>query len=95
MTAHSAQGVTCRHALVLARDDAYREWVYTAMTRATNANRLYVIAERRSGRDEFAPAEPARDGRALLAAALTRRRLEELALDQLRPHRQTDRGIER
>jgi len=43
------------------------------MTRATSANRLYVIAERRRGRDEFAPAEPSPDGRALLAAALTRR----------------------
>ena len=53
------------------------------MSRATIDNRLYVIAERNHGRDEFAPAEPARDGRALLAAALTHRRAEELALDQL------------
>ena len=72
MTAHSAQGLTCRHALVLARDNTYKEWVYTAMTRATAANRLYVIAERNRGRDEFAPAEAPRDGRMLLAAALTR-----------------------
>ena len=83
ITAHAAQGTTCRHALVLARDDTYREWAYTTMSRATIDNRLYVIAERNHGRDEFAPAEPARDGRALLAAALTHRRAEELALDQL------------
>ena len=95
ITAHAAQGTTCLHALVLARDDTYREWAYTTMSRATVANRLYVIAERNRGRDEFAPAEPAREGRALLAAALTRRRAEDLALDQVRRDRQVDRGIDR
>ena len=95
MTAHSAQGLTCRHALVLARDDTYKEWVYTAMTRATTANRLYVIAERNRGRDEFAPAEPARDGRMLLAAALMRSRADQLAIQHRIASRQTDRGIER
>ena len=95
MTAHSAQGLTCRHALVLARDDTYKEWVYTAMTRATGANRLYVIAERNRGRDEFAPAEPARDGRMLLAAALMRSREDQLAIQHRIASRQSDRGIER
>ena len=95
MTAHSAQGLTCRHALVLARDDTYKEWVYTTMTRATNANRLYVIAERNRGRDEFAPAEPTRDGRMLLAAALMRSREDQLAIQHRIASRQLDRGIER
>jgi conjugative relaxase-like TrwC/TraI family protein len=95
MTAHSAQGLTCRHALVLARDDTYKEWVYTAMTRATTANRLYVIAERNRGRDEFAPAEPAHDGRMLLAAALMRSREDQLAMQHRIASRQSDRGIER
>ena len=95
MTAHAAQGQTCRHALVLARDDTYREWTYTTMTRATQANRLYVIAERNRGRDGFAPAEPVRNGRALLAAALTRRRAQEFAVDQLHPRRERDHGLER
>jgi hypothetical protein len=69
---------------------------YTTMTRATEANRLYVIAERERDRDRagFAPAEPVRNGRALLAAALTRSRAEELALDQLHARRERDRGIE-
>jgi hypothetical protein len=35
------------------------------------ANRLYVIAERNRGRDEYAPTEPVPSGRAFLAAALT------------------------
>jgi ATP-dependent exoDNAse (exonuclease V) alpha subunit len=95
MTAHSAQGLTCRHALVLARDDTYKEWVYTAMTRATAANRLYVIAERNHARDEFAPAEPARDGRMLIAAALMRSREDQLAIQHRIASRQLDRGIER
>ena len=95
LTAYAAQGLTCRHALVLARDDAYSEWVYTAMTRATDANRLYVIAERSRDRDEFAPAEPARDGRVLLAAALIRSRADELAIQHRIASRQSDRGIER
>jgi ATP-dependent exoDNAse (exonuclease V) alpha subunit len=95
MTAHSAQGLTCRHALVLARDDTYKEWVYTAMTRATTANRLYVIAERNRARDEFAPAEPTRDGRMLLASALMRSREDQLAIQHRIASRQTDRGIER
>jgi hypothetical protein len=95
ITAHAAQGTTCRHALVLARDDTYREWAYTTMSRATEANRLYVIADRTRGRDEFAPAEPPRDGRALLAAALMRRRAEGLALDHLQPDRRPGREIER
>jgi hypothetical protein len=95
MTAHSAQGLTCRHALILSRDDSYKEWVYTAMTRATSANRLYVIAERNRGRDEFAPAEPARDGRMLLAAAPMRSREDQLAIQHRIASRQSDRGIER
>lgn len=97
ITAYAAQGMTCRHALVLARDDAYREWIYTTMTRASEANRLYVVGERQRGRDreEFAPAEPATDGRVLLAAALTRSNADELALDRLLPPREIDRSTGR
>jgi ATP-dependent exoDNAse (exonuclease V) alpha subunit len=62
LTAYVAQGLTCRHALVLARNEAYSEWIYTTMTRASDANRLYVVGERGRDRDEFAPAEPAPSG---------------------------------
>jgi ATP-dependent exoDNAse (exonuclease V) alpha subunit len=71
-TAHSAQGSTCRHALVLVRDDAYREWAYSAMTRATEGSHLFVSADADRGRDDYAPRESGRDGRAELAAALRR-----------------------
>jgi conjugative relaxase-like TrwC/TraI family protein len=94
LTAYAAQGLTCRHALVLARDEAYSEWIYTTMTRASDANRLYVVGERGRDRDEFAPAEPARDGRVLLAAALTRSRADELAIERLLPPR-AERGLDR
>ena len=83
ITAYAAQGMTCRHALVLARDDAYREWVYTTMTRARESNRLYVIGDRNNERTEFAPAEPAASGRVLLAAALVRSNADELALERI------------
>jgi ATP-dependent exoDNAse (exonuclease V) alpha subunit len=95
ITAYAAQGMTCRHALVLARDDAYREWIYTTMTRASQANSLYVVGERQSGRDEFAPEEPTRNGRVLLAAALTRTNADELAIERLLPERKADRSIGR
>ena len=94
LTAYAAQGLTCRHALVLARDEAYSEWIYTTMTRASDANRLYVVGERGRDRDEFAPAEPARDGRVLLAAALTRSRADELAIERLLPA-SAERGLAR
>ena len=97
ITAYAAQGMTCRHALVLARDDAYREWIYTTMTRASEANRLYVVGERQRGRDrqEFAPDEPSKDGRVLLAAALQRSQADEMAIERLLPERRRERSIGR
>jgi ATP-dependent exoDNAse (exonuclease V) alpha subunit len=81
ITAYVAQGLTCERAYVLARDDAYREWAYTTMTRARAGSHLYVIAECSSARDEFAPAEPERDPRALLIAALSRSQDRGLAIE--------------
>jgi len=43
LTAHKAQGKTVTQAFVLADAATYREWVYTALSRGTEANRLYVI----------------------------------------------------
>jgi conjugative relaxase-like TrwC/TraI family protein len=88
ITAYAAQGMTCRHSLVLARDEAYGEWIYTTMTRASDANRLYVVGHRARDRDEFAPSEPSRDARVLLAAAITQSRGDELAIERLLPERE-------
>ena len=88
ITAHAAQGSTCRHTLVLARDDTYREWAYSALTRATEGSHLFVVASADRDRDQIAPAEPAADARVVLAAALTRERAEELAIDRLYPSRE-------
>ena len=97
ITAYAAQGMTCRHAPVLARDDTYREWIYTTMTRASEANRLYVVGERQRGRDgqEFAPEEASKDGRVLLAAALQQTRADDMAIEALLPDRSRDRSIGR
>ena len=95
ITAYVAQGMTCKRAYVLARDDAYREWAYTTMTRATDASRLYVVAERTHQRDEFAPTEPQRDQRAALVAALSRREDRRFASELIDQPPGRDRGIER
>ena len=89
--------MTCRHARVLARDDAYREWIYTTMTRASEANRLYVVGERQRGRDreEFAPTEPASDGRVLLAAAPHLTRADDMAIERLLPELGRGRSLGR
>ena len=92
ITAYAAQGLTCRHALVLARDEAYREWIYTTMTRASDANRLYVVGERRPRPRRVRPRRAGRDGRVLLAAALTRSRADELAIERLLPAN-AERGV--
>ncbi len=65
------------------------------MTRASEANRLYVVGERGRDREEFAPAEPTSDGRVLLAAALTRSNADELALERLLPPREVERSAGR
>jgi ATP-dependent exoDNAse (exonuclease V) alpha subunit len=95
ITAYVSQGMTCKRAYVLARDDAYREWAYTTMTRATDASLLYVVAERTNRRDEFAPTEPQRDPRAALVAALSRREDRRFASEIIDQPPDRDRGIER
>jgi hypothetical protein len=51
------------------------------MTRARAGSHLYVVAERSTARDEFAPAEPERHPRALLVAALSRSEDRGLAVE--------------
>lgn len=96
ITAYAAQGMTCESAFVLARDDLYREWAYTAMSRGRDSNRLYVIAQTTRSRDEIAPAEPIRDAREALIAALGRSRHETMASDlDRRPRQDRDLGLGR
>jgi ATP-dependent exoDNAse (exonuclease V) alpha subunit len=92
ITAYAAQGMTCQSAFVLARDDLYREWAYTAMSRGRDSNRLYVIAQTTRSRDEIAPAEPIRDARDALIAALGRSQHETMASDLGRGRRE-DRDL--
>jgi ATP-dependent exoDNAse (exonuclease V) alpha subunit len=95
ITAYVSQGMTCERAYVFARDDAYREWAYTTMTRARSVSRLYVVADRASERDEFAPIEPAREARAALAAALSRRDERRFASEHIERRSERPRGIDR
>ena len=83
-TGHVAQGLTVRHALVLATDEMYREWAYTALSRGTDDNLLYVVGDEPRVRDEIAPA--ARRGvDAGLVSALHRSRRQSMALDSGQP----------
>ena len=43
VTAHKAQGLTVERAFVLGGDEVYREWGYTALSRAREATRLYLV----------------------------------------------------
>jgi ATP-dependent exoDNAse (exonuclease V) alpha subunit len=95
ITAYVSQGMTCDRAYAFARDDAYREWAYTTMTRARSASRLYVVAERTAHRDEFAPTEPAGNARAALAAALSRSDERRFASEHIERGSDQARGIDR
>ncbi len=55
VTGHVAQGLTTDRAFVLASDELYREWTYTAMSRGRELNRLYVVDSPSRVRDEIAP----------------------------------------
>jgi len=55
VTGHVAQGLTTNRAFVLASDELYREWAYTAMSRGRTTNRLYLIGDAVRVRDEIAP----------------------------------------
>jgi Ti-type conjugative transfer relaxase TraA len=86
VTAHKAQGLTVERAFVLGGDEVYREWGYTALSRAREAARLYLVggeplrdlvADELGGRHAAERREPLEE----LAAGLARSRARELAID--------------
>jgi hypothetical protein len=81
ITGHVAQGLTTERTFVLAESGGTREWLYVAMSRGRQANRLYIADENRA-RDEFAPTDPHRpDAWRRLAAALGRSEAQPMAID--------------
>jgi hypothetical protein len=68
---------------VLARDDVYRQWAYTALSRGTDRNQLYVVAEAHDDRAEYAPTRP-RDVGERVQTNLGRSRAQALASDEAR-----------
>jgi ATP-dependent exoDNAse (exonuclease V) alpha subunit len=86
VTAHKAQGLTVERAFVLGGDEVYREWGYTALSRARDATRLYLVGgeparelvlDDPGGRHAAERREPLEE----LAADLARSRARELAVD--------------
>jgi ATP-dependent exoDNAse (exonuclease V) alpha subunit len=80
VTGHVAQGLTTDRAFVLASDELYREWAYTAMSRGRATNRLYLVDGAPRIRDEIAP-RPRSMAEADLLATLRQNRRQRLALD--------------
>jgi conjugative relaxase-like TrwC/TraI family protein len=80
VTGHVAQGLTTDRAFVLASDELYREWAYTAMSRGRVSNRLYLVAAAPRVRDEIAPRARSTVDAELLAT-LRQSRRQRLALD--------------
>lgn len=82
VTVHKAQGLTTERAFVLGTDDLYRELAYTALSRGTAANLLYVVgAPERDDDHHLAPEPP--EPEELVVAAMENSRAKSLALDEL------------
>jgi conjugative relaxase-like TrwC/TraI family protein len=82
ITAHLAQGMTCRRTFILATDSLTREAGYVALSRGKESNRIYAIAPDAAERDEFAPAtRERRSARAALVEGLQRSHAQTLATD--------------
>jgi conjugative relaxase-like TrwC/TraI family protein len=81
ITGHVAQGLTTGRAFVLADAGASREWLYVALSRGQEGNRLYIGDDDR-GREEFAPLDSQpRTAHQRLAAVLARTEAQPMAID--------------
>ena len=86
VTAHLAQGMTCRRTFVLASDQLTREAGYVALSRGRESNRLYVLAPSAGEREEYAPAGAQKgDARSALVDGLSRSSAQTLATDSALP----------
>ena len=82
ITAHLAQGMTCRETFILATDQLTREAGYVALSRGRESNRLYALTPTAGEREEYAPTQRGtRDARAALVDGLQRSRAQTLASD--------------
>ncbi len=84
VTCHKAEGMTTDRAFVLGSEDLYREWGNTAMSRARQENRLYLLVGENPLADELdVLGQPRRDPVAGIVQAFGRSRAKLLALDHL------------
>jgi hypothetical protein len=90
LTAHGAQGATFEWTGVIGRASEFtREWAYTALTRARDRTRVYLITEATADqleREQYAPPEPERtptDVMQLIGRSMLRREAEALALERV------------
>jgi len=91
ITAHLAQGMTCRETFILATDQLTREAGYVALSRGRESNRLYALTPTDGEREEYAPRQRGtRDARSALVDGLQRSRAQTLASDFARTSRTVD-----
>jgi conjugative relaxase-like TrwC/TraI family protein len=84
ITGHKVEGMTTDRAFILGSDEIYKEWGYTALSRGTLENRLYLVVGDNSFADELdALAVPKQDPLAVIVRALGRSRAKRLAIDHL------------
>jgi ATP-dependent exoDNAse (exonuclease V) alpha subunit len=90
ITGHVAQGLTTERTFVLADSGGTRDWLYVAMSRGRQSNRLYIADEDRA-RDEFAPVDRCRrNAWQRLAVALTRSEAQPMGIDIAAQDRRRD-----
>jgi conjugative relaxase-like TrwC/TraI family protein len=84
ITGHKVEGMTTDRAFILGSDEIYKEWGYTALSRGTLENRLYLVVGDNSLADELdVLATPEQEPLAVIVRALGRSRAKRLAIDHL------------
>jgi conjugative relaxase-like TrwC/TraI family protein len=84
VTGHKVEGMTTDRAFILGSDEIYKEWGYTALSRGSLENRLYLLVGDNPLADELdGLGQPKQDPIATIVRALGRSRAKRLAIDHL------------
>jgi conjugative relaxase-like TrwC/TraI family protein len=84
ITGHKVEGMTADRAFILGSDEIYKEWGYSALSRGSLENRLYLVVGDNPLADELdGLGQPKQDPIATIVRALGRSRAKRLAIDHL------------
>jgi len=83
MTGHKAQGMTTARCFALGDDTLYKEWGYTALSRGSKENRLYLVGGHDLGREEVGGAVSYEaNGKVRAIRSLSHSRAKTMAADE-------------